>query len=92
MSVTDLLKDKVTLVKPDGTVVKSEIPAAITAGQITIFDTDLSIEVGDCLQRTLPSGGLEEYVVIDPGYSSGLGSIKPHYQVKVRRSVAPVTP
>jgi hypothetical protein len=46
MSLQSLMKDKVTLVKKDGTVLKMDIPAAVTSGQITTFVTEFPIEVG----------------------------------------------
>ncbi|WP_162652133.1 hypothetical protein [Lentilitoribacter sp. Alg239-R112] len=39
--------------------------------------------------RNLPSGLVEEYIVINPGYKSGVGTIEPHYQVEIRRSDTP---
>ncbi|MCP3441999.1 hypothetical protein [Bradyrhizobium sp. CCGUVB14] len=90
MSLQSLMKDKVTLVKKDGTVLKMDIPAAVTSGQITTFVTEFPIEVGDHLLRQLPNGLVEDFVVSDPGYHSGIaGAIPPTYQVKVRRSDAP---
>jgi hypothetical protein len=35
----------VTLVKKDGTVLKTDIPAAVTPGQITTFVTEFPIEI-----------------------------------------------
>ena len=84
-----LMKDRVTLVQKDGTVLRSDIPAGVHPGQITTFVTDLPIEVGDHFLRQLPSGLVDDYIVSDPGYRSGIGPIQPHYQVKVRRSDAP---
>jgi hypothetical protein len=86
-----LAKDKVTLVKKDGTVLRSDIPAGVGAGQITTFITDLPIEVGDHFLRQLPNGLVEDYIVSDPIYYSGAaGALPPHYEVKVRRTDAPV--
>ena len=88
-----LMRDKVTLVKKDGTVLRSDIPATVSAGQITTFAKDLPIEVGDHFLRQLPSGLVDDYIVSDPGYHSGIaGANQPHYQVKVRRSDAPAAP
>jgi hypothetical protein len=87
--VIGMMRDKVTLVKKDGTVFRCDIPAAVSTGQITTFAKDLPIEVGDHFMRKLPSGLVDDYIVSDPGYHSGIaGAIQPHYQVKVRRSDA----
>jgi hypothetical protein len=53
----------------------------------------LPIEVGDHFLRQLPSGLVDDYIVTDPGYRSGVaGAMPPHFQVKVRRSDAPAAP
>ena len=85
-------KEKVTLVKKDGTTSRSDIPAVVSPRQIITFTTDLPIEVGDHFLRQLPNGLVEDYVVDDPGYHNGIGPIPPNYQVKVHRSDAPTAP
>jgi len=92
MPLSSLQKDRVTLVKKDGTILRSEIPAVVDAGRIITFVVDLPIEVEDHLLRKLPSGLVEDYVVSDPGYRSGIGPIAPHYEIKVRRTDAPAAP
>ena len=88
-----LMRDKVSLVKKDGTVLRTNVPATVSTEQITTFAQDLPIEVGDHFLRELPNGLVDDYIVIDPGYHSGIaGAIQPHYQVKVRRSDAPSAP
>lgn len=85
-------KEKVTLVKRDGTTLRSDIPAVVSSTQIITFITDLPIEVGDHFLRQLPNGLVEDYLVDDPGYHNGIGPIPANYQVKVHRSDAPVAP
>lgn len=92
MALNNMMKDKVTLVKKDGTVVRENFKALVTQDQITTFVTDIPIEVEDHLLRTLPNGLVEDFIVIAPNYNQGLVSIKPHYIVKVKRSDAPAAP
>jgi hypothetical protein len=90
MPLQSLMNDRVTFVKKDGTVIRSDIPAAVTSGQIITSAADPPIQVGDHFLRQLPNGLVEDFIVNDPGYMSGIaGAIAPHYQVKVRRSDAP---
>lgn len=84
-----MMKDKVTLVKKDGTVAKENIPASVQPNKIFMTDKTLPLEPGDHLLRTLPSGLVEEYIVDEPGYYSGLTGMDPHFQTKVHRSDAP---
>lgn len=92
MSLSSLMRDRVSFVKKDGTPVKSNISANVSSKQITTLDVSLRIEVGDCFERKLPNGLIETFIVTDPGYHSGIGGIQAHYQVKVRRGDAPATP
>lgn len=95
MSFDDMMNDVVTLVKKDGTVIKEGIKAQVSKGSIITFDASLPIEPGDHFVRIQQSGLAEDYIVIDPGYMSGMGGragIPNHFQSKVRRSDAPVAP
>ena len=67
-----LMRDKVTLVKKDGTVLRSDIPATVSTGQITTYAEDLPIEVGDHFLRELPNGLVDDYIVCDPVTTVGL--------------------
>ncbi|MGY3137747.1 hypothetical protein ACVWZM_008429 [Bradyrhizobium sp. USDA 4501] len=86
MALASLLRDKVTLVKADGTVIREDIKAQVSAGQIITFDVDLPLEPGDHFLRSLPSGLVEDYVVDDPNFMTGLRSIPSSFQAKVHRS------
>lgn len=82
----DVLNDRVTLVKKDGSVFKEDIKALVTKGKVQIHDPSLPIEVGDHLLRKLPSGLVEDYQVDDPVLHAGLRGIDAFYQVHVTRS------
>ncbi len=95
LSFADMINDNVTLVKKDGTVIKEGIKAQVSEGSIITFEASLPIEPGDHFVRIQQSGLAEDYIVIDPGYMSGMGGrggIPNHFQSKVRRSDAPVAP
>ena len=92
MSFGAIPKEPVTLMKKDGTIFRSDIPAVVSDGQIRTFVTDLRIEVGDHILRQLPNGLLEDYIVDEPRYNNGIGPIPANYAVKVHRSDAPTAP
>ena len=92
MSFGAIPKEPVTLMKKDGKIFRSDIPAIVSDGQIRTFVTDLQIEVGDHILRQLPNGLVEDYIVDEPRYNSGIGSIPANYAVKVHRSDAPTAP
>lgn len=91
MPFEEIMNDRVTLVKKDGSVAKDEIQCLVTKGQIQIYDPTLPIEVGDHLLRKLPNGLVEDYVVEYPQLHSGLGSISAFYIIEVKRTDTPAS-
>ena len=85
-----LLNDRVTLVKKDGTVFKRDVPASVQAKMILIHDATLPIETDDHILRTLPSKLDEDFVVTDATFYNA-GSLT-HWEIKYRRSDAPLAP
>jgi len=84
MSFDSMLRDRVTLVKPDGTAVEN-IKASVQPNMIFIHDEKLPLEEKDTLYRKLPNGLIEAYVVLDRGFHSAFQGIPGHYQAKVRK-------
>ncbi len=82
--ISRMSRDTVTLTKPDGRQFQG-IKANVQPEIIFIPDTSLPIEEGDTIERILPNNLVEQYRVLDRGYYSGQGSIRAHYQVKVRK-------
>lgn len=76
-----LTPDKISLIKPDGTRI-SEISAFVQTETVFIPDGNLPIEEGDTIERVLPSGLIEEYLVLDRRYMS-MGPYR--FQTKVRK-------
>ncbi len=87
--LNSLMRDKVTLVKKDGTVAKTDMKASVSNGRIITFDTSLAIETGDHFLRQLPNGSVEDYEILDPNFLSGFGGIQDSYQSHVRRTSLP---
>lgn len=87
MAFKHLMKDKVRLVKADGS--KTEgIQASVQRDMIFTDDAALAIVEGDIFERELPSGVTERYEVTDAGYNEGIGGIPSHYQSRVRKLTA----
>ncbi|WP_316976245.1 hypothetical protein [Shumkonia mesophila] len=86
MVFSNMMRDKVTLVKADGTVVRENIQAQVSTGRIITFDADLPLEPADHYLRSLPSGLVEDYVVDDPNFMTGIQGIPSSFQSKVHRS------
>jgi hypothetical protein len=84
-----LNKDKVTLVKADGTVAREQVPALVAGDKIFTADKTLPVELGDYLLRKLPNGLVEKYEVTNPKYFDvGLG-LDAHFQIHVTRAGSP---
>lgn len=91
--VEHMMNEMLSFVKADGTEHKKGIKGLVAGGKIITFDSSLPVQPNDRFLRELPSGLVEEYIVEAPGYQGGIpGSIKPHFQAKVRRSDAPAVP
>ncbi|AMM84118.1 hypothetical protein [Martelella sp. AD-3] len=88
--IRNLMHDRVTHVKKDGTVMKENIRASVQTNRIFMDDETLQLQPEDSLLRILPSGLVEEYIVEDPGFFAGGSMLPSHFQTKVRRSDAPV--
>lgn len=84
MSFRELLKDRVNLIKQDGRRFE-DIRASVQSDKIFTDDPDIPIEEGDVFERTLPTGIVERYDILDAGYYTGVGGIKAHYQSCVRK-------
>lgn len=85
----DLTKDKVTLVKADGTVAKRQVPALVTGSKIITTDKKLPVEIGDYLLRELPNGLVEKYEVRNPRFYDVGHGLDAHFQIDVARTGTP---
>lgn len=85
----DFNKDKVTLVKADGTIAKEQVPALVTGNMIFTADKQLPVEVGDYLLRGLPNGLVEKYEVRNPKYYDVGNGLDAHFQIDVIRAGSP---
>lgn len=48
---------------------------------ITVFNDKLVVHEGDVVIQPLPNGTEERFVITETKFSSGLGSIKPHFSI-----------
>lgn len=82
MSFNDLMTDTVNLLKRDGKVI-SNISSSVQKNKIFIQRSDILIETGDLIQRSMSNGAEETYKVIDPGFHEKFHSIPASYQMDV---------
>lgn len=83
MALASLMKDKVDLLKQDGTRV-SGLQASVQQGKIFTFAKEV-ITPQDLIIRTTSIGAEETYEVVDPVFYEQHGSIAAHYQIRVRK-------
>ncbi|PIF06767.1 putative nucleotide-binding protein with TIR-like domain [Enterobacteriaceae bacterium JKS000233] len=83
MAFAQMMRDTLSLVKRDG-VRTDGIKGSVQKDKIFILRSDIAVERGDLLIRSMPHGGIEEYEVIEPNFRQGLGSIPAGYQADVR--------
>lgn len=79
-------KDKVDLIKQDGSRADGVSATVSGSNQIFIRADKHIIDVGDLITRKLSNGGEETYQVVDPKfYEHTPGASGPHYQLKVKK-------
>ena len=88
---SDLLTDRVTLVKKSGQRFE-DIRASVQNGKIFTDDPQVPIEDGDHFERVLPSGVREVFTVVDAGFYQGSHGMPSHYESKVRKGSAEPIP
>lgn len=76
--------DTVRLIKSNGQIIEN-IKAMAQPGLIAIPDENVPVEENDIFERKLPSGIVEQWIIIDPGYY-GKHSGFPAYQCKVKKA------
>jgi hypothetical protein len=81
---SEIMNDRVTLIKPDGQTFH-DIICLVTPDAVTTDDADAPIEDGDHFERLLPNGVVEKYRVLHSGFTKGLYQIPDHYQCKVKK-------
>lgn len=82
MPFNDLMTDNVNLLKKNGEVI-SDISSSVQKNKIFIQRSDILIETGDLIQRSMSNGAEETYKVIDPGFHEKFHSIPAGYQMDV---------
>jgi len=88
MPFRNMLRDTIAIVKADGRRFEN-VSASVQSGRIIFMAAnELEVEDGDTIERVLPSGIREEYLILDAGYYSGRGGIPASYQTRVRKKSA----
>lgn len=88
MMLNSLHKDRITLIKKDGTKFEN-IQANVQTDKIFTYNTKIIVEEGDIFLRKLPNGKMEYYEVINPVFYNRLGGIPDRYQIEVRKTTQP---
>jgi hypothetical protein len=81
------MNDKIALIKKSGETFPN-IKAMVEKNMIHIPTANIPVEDGDTIQRKLPTGIIEEYIVVDAGYTAAFMNFDAHYQVKVEKKTA----
>ena len=84
MPFSDLMTDKVDLLKKDGGKVEG-LKASVQRTKIFMNAGNLVVESGDLILRRMSNGAQETYEVIDPGFYEPFGSIPANYQMQVKK-------
>src|SRR5438309_1151355 len=86
MLLQPFMTEKVVLRRKNGE--RHEFKANVQPTKITMDQANLPVEEGDFIERALPNGKLETYLVMDRGFHAAFMGIPAHYQMKVRKESA----
>ena len=81
----DLVTDRITLHKRDGTDVL-DVPASVQGEKVYILQERFPVEEGDQLERSLPNGTTEFFDVLHVDFYSGIGGDSGHFKLTVEKS------
>lgn len=84
MSFSDMTKDKVFIVKPDGERI-GPYNSALSPTNCTIFDKTLDVDHGDTVARPLPNGKEEHYTVLRADFREDFHGIPGGYDLKLQK-------
>src|SRR5690606_36388922 len=84
MSFDDFMTDSISILKKDGKRL-TNLRASVQSQEVLINRSDILIETGDLIERTMSNGGVETFEVIDPGFQERFHGIEAHYQMKVKK-------
>ena len=76
--------EKVRIIKQDLSVIEG-VEALVESKKIFVDDGTVNIEEGVIIERVLPSGAKEQYLVVDRGFYKGMRGIPDHYQITVEK-------
>jgi hypothetical protein len=83
MALRSMMNEKVTLRKKTGAT--HDFKALVQPTKIFTDDVQLPVEEGDVVERKLPNGMTETFVVMERGFMAGMHAIPDHYQMEVRK-------
>ena len=81
----DMYTDTVSLVKKNSGERTDGIKCSVQVQQTFIERSDILIETGDLLQRSMSNGGEKTYEVIDPGFYEKSSGMPAHYQISHKK-------
>lgn len=81
----DLLTDKVSIQKADGTKM-GPYECATDGSSCTIFDESLDVDEGDDVLRTLPNSKVETYKILHVKYTAKFHGIPAAYKLTIEKS------
>ena len=79
------LNDKIRVINSQGDIVVDEIKAHVQPDKIDIHNGKINIKEGDYIERLLPNGNTEKYLVLDAAYHASFHAIPERYECIVEK-------
>jgi len=83
----DMLTDVVTVIRQNGERIE-DVACRLRPDKMTTGEATFAMEEGDFIERRLPTGITERYLVLDAGYRTApiRGVFPPHYQSRIEKT------
>lgn len=85
--MSNIMNERVTIIKRNGERYEN-VAASVQRDKVFTERADVPVEEGDTIERKLPNGVVEQFVVEDPGFMVAIGGFPDHYQMNVRLATA----
>lgn len=85
--LSDFPSEDVRIVKQDGSIINN-VAVLFESRETLCPDTSIAIEEGDFIERDLPSGKMERYLVIDADFRKAQFEFPAYYSLKIEKQIA----
>lgn len=81
--------EKVNIIKSKNQTITG-VDVVFKSNEIWLEDTSIAPKENDVVERPLPNGVIERYLIVQSTYYNAIGSFPDHYQLKIEKENTPI--